>query len=149
MSKNENLTAQIKSLSDDKLVLSAAYSQVTEKLASVAMVRDFFNRWVKSGYNDAISHLPQDNPSTVGTNEAVTEADFKKKAEEFFGKSWSSITADAQTDIAKLNNEYVANANAKVRMYIGQQYELNQQRDDKENEIDELQAIEKEDFSID
>ena len=155
MSKKEYLTTQIKALGDDKMFLNAAYGKVTEDMASISMIKDFFKRWKNAGSNEAgykiaIQGLPKDNPNTT-VNEAVSEEKFKDKLEKFFNEKMSDVTKEIYKakDVNAVYKKFDDIAQKGRIATLKKQLLLNMMRDDKEREIKNLQAIQKEDYSVD
>ncbi len=155
--KKEYLTAQIKALGDDKTYLNATYGKVTEDLANVSMIQDFFKRWKNAGSNEAgykiaMQGLPKDNPNTT-FNEGISEGDFKKRIEKLFNQKFTDISNEIYKSKDKgvdvVYKKFTDKAHKKVLEDIKKQLLLNMMRDDKEREIKNLQAIQKENHSVD
>lgn len=111
--------------------------RLTEDIYDIALLRNFFQTWVSSGYPAAVDSLPEDDPSTPNTNEAISEADLQKRAEEFFGKPWSQIN---NADVAQLQNN-VSAIMGKIRELLARKREVDGIVYDLDTEIKQIQFI--------
>lgn len=113
--------------------------RLTEDLYDIALLRNFFQTWARSGYPAAVDALPDDDPSTPNVNEAISEADLQKRAEGFFGKPWSQINT---SDVAQLNNN-VAQLMGKIRELLARKREVDGIVYDLDTEIKHIQMIQR------
>ena len=141
--------SEIDNLYDDMNLFRNTSLRMSGNIADVGLIRKFFRVWANSGggnsgYQVAVGNLPKDKPNT-SQDEEITEDSFKKRAEDFFGKSWSQILAEnkSTTDI----ENHITQLSGKIRLYIGQQQALNTEAEDVQRRIDDANASNKEDFS--
>ena len=111
--------------------------RLTEDIYDIALLRNFFQTWVSSGYPAAVDSLPEDDPNTPNTNEAISEADLQKRAEEFFGKPWSQIN---NSDVAQLNDN-VSQIMGKIRELLARQSEVDGIVNNLNNDIKLIQFL--------
>ena len=140
--------AELDNLYSDKKMFGDMSLKASENLANVSFIKKFFNDWASKGSNQAgylfaVSNLPKDKPTT-SQNEEITEDSFKKRAEDFFGKSWSQILAENKStaDIQKHINELYG----KIRLYVYQQQALHNEEEETQRRIDNANARQKESF---
>lgn len=120
-----------------KSTWSSVGYRLTEDIYEIALLRNFFQTWISSGYPAAVDSLPEDNPNTPNTNEAISEADIQKRAEEFFGKPWSQIN---NSDVAQLQNN-VGAIMGKVRELLARKREVDGIVYDLDTEIKHIQFL--------
>lgn len=144
MAQNPLITVKINSLRYDIQHWRNVKQVLTNKLYDAILMVNFFRTWNTNGYNSAVDGLPDDNPDT-SANEAVSEDEFKRKAENFFNKDWSQIT-DPNSDGTVTQNELADNVAAvmsRVRQIIGEQSFVDGSIDDIDREIKDLSLIQK------
>jgi hypothetical protein len=136
MVSNPYLAADLAGKRSSKGTWSAVGQRLTEDLYEIALMRNFFQVWINQGYPQAVDSLPDDNPGTP-VNEAISEADMQKRAEEFFGKPWSQIN---NSDVAQLQNS-VGELMAKIRNLLARKSLVNGIVYDLDTEIKQIQLL--------
>lgn len=145
MAQNPLITVKINSLRYDIQHWRNVKQVLTNKLYDAILMVNFFRTWnTTNSYDSAVEGLPDDNPDT-STNEAVSEDEFKQKAENFFNKDWAQIT-DPNSDGTVTQNELANNVAAvmsRVRQIIGEKSFVDGSIDDIDREIKDLSLIQK------
>lgn len=155
MASDPTLSIRIDNARTDQNTLNATKQKLNENLADIVLLKQVFSNWENAynsnggdnaaAYQEALKSLPSDNPDTPDYNESVSEGDFIKKAEQYFGKSWQDINPK---DVDGIQNDLQTIQN-KVREYLGKSASVDMELDDTETEIDDLTAIQKSQGEID
>lgn len=148
MASNPLLTVRINNAKSERSNLGAVKQKLSDNLADIVMLRRAFSKWESAfnanggnnaaAYQEALGTLPTDNPDTE-YDEGISEAEFIKKAEQYFEKSWSDINPD---DLESIQNE-IQTIQGKVKEYLGKSFSVDMQISDIDAEIDDLTSIQK------
>lgn len=111
-------------------------SRLSEQLFDVALLRNFFQVWKAQDYTAALDSLPDDLPETTA-NEAISEEEIQKRAEDFFGKPFSEIK---NGDLQQLEQN-VGKTMAKIRDLLARKRDVDGIVYDLETEIKNIQFI--------
>lgn len=144
MAQNPLITVKINSLRYDIQHWRNVKQVLTNKISDAILMMNFFRTWNTNGYDSAVEGLPDDKPDT-STNEAVSEDEFKGKAEQFFNKTWTQIT-DPDANGTVTQNEIANNVAAvmsRVRQIIAETSFIDGSIDDINREIKDLSIIQK------
>ena len=155
MPSNPMLQVRIKNARSSESELRTVKQKINDNLADIVILKRLFAAWKSNfesnggdnaaAYQEALKTLPTDNPNTPTTNEAVSESEMIKKAEQYFGKTWSSINTD---DVDGIQNN-LQEIQSKVKEYIGKNFSVDMQLSDIKSEIDDLTALQKSSGIID
>ena len=145
MARNPLTQVRLGALRGELEVKRAVKQRLMDDVAEVVLLRNFFQTATSSGFPQAITDLPDDNPDTPGVNEEVTVSDIHEAFQEIFpGGSFPDTRAEASEMVEEINaiNTSVMN---KIRQLLGNVSMINTAMDDITREIKDINNLEKSD----
>lgn len=128
------------SLRGELEVKRAVKQRLMDDVADVALLKNFFQTAVSSGFTQAIIDLPDDNPDTPNINEEVTLGDIQETFHEIFPTgSFPDTNQEASQMLGELD-EINQNVMAKLRNLLGNISMINTDMDDIQREIKDINA---------
>lgn len=149
MTSNPLLNVRIKNARSSENELRTVKQKITDNLADIMLLKKLFTKWESAynsnggdnaaAYQEALKTLPGDNPKTPGVDEGVSEAEFIKKAEQYFGKKWEDLKPD---DVEGIQSD-IQTIQSKVKEYLGKSFSVDMQLSDIKSEIADLTSLQK------